>query len=162
MERKPDGGMAEALREVLLRLAVAHNRAVLAGAAAGVGLGLAMLAQPITLKGWARLLVLPHAGAGLILAWRAIRLHGRVVRDLGAGRAAAAAVAAALLARGGAAPLRDLEAAFPREELERAIEFLGRLRLAWAEPGRAFGVEDVLRLDGDRLRPFLDPSPPEG
>jgi hypothetical protein len=128
---------AEILRERFLALAAAHNKAVLFAVVLCVVLALGFLAgvlayAPLPLP-WPLLAVAAFVVAGLLL-WRAVRLHGRVIRDLGPARRAAVELALALRAEAGhALPLAALEAAFAREDLLRALDFLGRLGLAWAE-----------------------------
>jgi hypothetical protein len=145
-------GAGEAARARLLALAAAHNKAVLAGEAIAllVAFGLGLAAIPLARYG--RALAVPPLLAGALLGWRGVRLHGRIIRDLGPARGAAAEVAAALHAQGGASPLGELEARFPREDLLRALDFLHRLGLAWAER-RAGG--DVVVLDPARGPPLL-------
>ena len=159
MEGKPCEASKEALRAALLRLAVAHNRAVLAGmtiavtaAIALVGLGVA--GPQLAGGGSLRLVALPLLAASIVIGWRGLRLHRRVVRDLGAGRAAAVEVTAALLARGGEATHDALVAAVGPANLERGVNFLARLELISAERG-PLGIR--LRLDAARLAPLLDP-----
>src|SRR5438477_7677661 len=115
----------EAARARLLALAAAHNKAVLAGVALALLVGIALAGAAVLLAPHARPLAALAVAAGLFIAWRGLRLHRRIVRDLGPARQAAAAVALALRARGGASPLADLEAAFSREDLLRALDFLG-------------------------------------
>lgn len=143
----------EATRARLLALAAAHNKAVLAGVAIALLAGFALLGAAVALATHARPLAAVAAALGGLVAWRGVRLHGRrIVRDLGAGRHAGAMVARAIYARGCVMRLADLEGIFPREDLLRALDFLGRLGLAWAEP-REEG--DVVLLDPGRARSLL-------
>jgi hypothetical protein len=152
MERKPEElavpASPDAIRAALLRLAVAHNRAVLAGFSLGVavalGIGGASLALASTL-GW---LAAPGVGAAMAIGWKGVRLHRHTVRDVGRARTAAVGVVERLLAGGGREPLAGVEAAFPAEDLQRAMDFLGRLRLVWIDAG-------ALVLDRERLAPLL-------
>jgi hypothetical protein len=139
----------EAARGRLLALAAAHNKAVLAGVVLSLLAAAGLVAAAVLVAGRLRPLALfPLAAAGWVIV-RGVRLERRVVRDLGPGRQAAAALVLALRARGHAAPLPELEAAFSRRDLLRALDFLGRLGLAWAERREAgdFVVLDPARAD---------------
>lgn len=147
-----------ALRARLLALAGAHNRAVLAGVALGLlgALGLAGVALAAVIAGpaWA---AVPALVLAAVLIGRASRLHGRVIRDLGPARRAAADLIALLRERGGTAPLAAVEMRLSREDLERALDLLGRLDLVYAEPAAGAAGDDLLRLDPEWAR-ALEPG----
>jgi hypothetical protein len=145
---RDDAKRTEALRGRLFALALAHNKAVLVAVLLSVlfALGFGAAAFATAVHGHLSL-ALPSLALGAFVLSRGLRLHRRVIRDLGPGRRAAAALALALEAQGNRSRLEDLEARFAREDLLRALDFLSRLGLAWAEP-RSDGAVIVLSVKG--------------
>jgi hypothetical protein len=162
MEGKPTTSSREAIRAALLRLAVAHNRAVLAGMTIGLAVALAIagagLVGPQLAAGAGappavRLLSIPIVAASILIGSRAVRLHRRLARDLGPARAAAAEVAAALLERGGAASPEAIAAAVGPEAALRGAAFLVEIGLLLPE---GEGGAAMWPLDAARLGALLD------
>jgi hypothetical protein len=158
MEGKPAAPSRDVVRAAILRLAVAHNRAVLAGmtiALAATALLVALaLAGPQLAGGTgvlARLVGVPIIAVALIIGWRGVRLHRLFVRDLGAGRAAAAALAVALLERGDEASFKEV-GPIVGADVGRGAEVLARLDLLST---REEAGEVRLSLDGARLRSVI-------
>lgn len=152
------------LRAALLRLAVAHNRAILAGTTIALGAALGLCGAGVALLGRSGVLGAAAIAAGLGVGWRGVRLQRHLVRDLGAGRAAGAEAAARMW--GGARFTETVNPGPPRRDdpsgftetvnleggSERGVAFLKALDLVRE------GADGRMVLDRRRIEPLLTQS----